>query len=209
MTRFYINDKEIAPPLDASSLNQVLRHIEDRHLPANSVIRKIQIDGFPLIPENLSNGQSKILDQIDTRDKIEIFTGTVTEIAQDSISEALDYLDRIETATPSLITSFQASPGQEAYENLRQLYEGFYWLNLLLDKLRTNFQFKLDEVLIQDIPAHEHHQKFVSILKLLIESQQKRDFVMISDLLEYEILPLVPVWREMFGIVLKKMSKTQ
>jgi hypothetical protein len=209
MTRLYINDKEIAPPLDVSSLNQILRYIESTHLPANSVVRKIQIDGLPLMPENLSNGQSKLLDQIDTRDKIEIFTGTVAEIAQDSVAEALAYLDRIETATPSLIISFQTTPGHEAYESLRQLYEGFYWLNLLLDKLKANFLIKLDDILIQEIPAHEHHRKFVSILKQLIDSQQKGDFVMIADLLEYEILPLMPVWREMFGMILKKMSMTQ
>ena len=209
MTRFFVNDREITPPTDVSTLNQVLRYIEDAHLPPNTVVRKIQIDGLPLVIESFSESQSKILDQIDKQDKVEIFTGTVVEIAKDSIAEAIAYLDRIETATPSLITSFQTSPGQESYNNLKHLYEGFYWLNLLLDKLRANFQVSLEDVLIQGISAIEHHQKFLSVLKQLIESQNKGDFVMISDLLEYEILPLVPIWREMFGFIEKKMNVAQ
>jgi hypothetical protein len=191
MTRFFINDREITPPMDVSTLNQVLKYIEDTHLPPNTIVRKIQIDGLPLVMESFSDGQSDIFNQIDKKDKVEFFTGTVVEIARDSIAEALDYLNRIEIATPSLITSFQTSPGQEAYDNLKHLYEGFYWLSLLLGKLGAN------------------NQKFLATLKQLIDSQNQGDFVMISDLLEYEILPLVSVWREMFNIIEKKMNVAQ
>ncbi len=209
MTRLFVNDREIVPPLNVSSLDQILKFVENSHLPPNSVVRKIQIDGTSLSPEYLASGQAGVLNHVEQQNKIEIFTGTVTEIANDSIGEALAYLDRVESATPSLITSFQTFPGQETFENLKQLYEGFYWINLLLDKLNASFQVNLDDVLIQEIPVREHHRKFASILKQLIESQEKGDFVLISDLLEYEILPLVPVWKEMFGIILKKMSTAQ
>jgi len=209
MTRFYINDREIAPPVDASSLHQILKYVENSHLPPNSVVRQIQLDGIPLIPDDFVGDRSEMLDRISGRDRVDIFTGTITEIAHDSIAEALAYLDRIETAIPSLATSFRISPGPEAFENLKQLYEGFYWLNLLLDKLETSFQLQMKDVLIQGVPAPEYHQKFISILKQLIESQEKGDFVLIADLLEYEILPLVPAWREMFGITSKKMGVTQ
>ena len=195
--------------MDVSTLNQVLKYIEDTHLPPNTIVRKIQIDGLPLVMESFSDGQSDIFNQIDKKDKVEFFTGTVVEIARDSIAEALDYLNRIEIATPSLITSFQTSPGQEAYDNLKHLYEGFYWLSLLLGKLGANFQVNFEEVLIQGIPASAHHQKFLATLKQLIDSQNQGDFVMISDLLEYEILPLVSVWREMFNIIEKKMNVAQ
>jgi hypothetical protein len=142
-----------------------------------------------------------MLDRIDTRDKIEIFTGTLNEIASDSITEGLAYLDRIESATPSLAESFRFCPRQESFENLRQLCEGFYWLNLLLDRLKINFGINLETELIRGIAASEYHQKFISVLKQLIESQESKDYVLISDLLEYEILPLVSVWREMLGAI--------
>ncbi len=205
MTRFFVNDREIQPPLNALSLEQVLKHVEDVHLPPDSLIRHIQIDGLPFVPNGSSEDQSELLDQIDTRDKVEIFTGTLAEIVRYSITEALDYLDRIEDATPSLAESFRISPGVESFRDLRQLNEGFYWLNLLLDKLKTNYRVDLNEILIQEVPAQEYCHKFVSILKELVEAQEKRDFVLISDLLDYEILPLVPVWKELFGVISEKV----
>ena len=205
MTRFFVNDREIAPPLNAASLAQILKYVEDVHLPPDSLIRHIQIDGLPFVPSDSPKNQSAMLNEIDKRGKVEIFTGTLAEIARHSIVEALTYLDRIEAATPSLAESLRISPGAESFKNLRQLSEGFYWLNLLLDKLKTSFRVNLNDVIIREAPAQEYCQKFIAILKQLIESQEKRDFVLIADLLEYEILPLVPVWKEMFSILLKKV----
>jgi hypothetical protein len=201
MTRFYINETEIAPPAGISSLDQILKHVEGIHLPPNSVVRQVHIDGLPLTPENFNAELAGVLTQVEEREKVEIITGTIEEIARDSIDEAIDYLDRIEKLTPSLAAGFQVSPGPESFETLRQLYEGLYWLNLLLDKLKTNFHLSLDDVPIHGTPVREHHQKFISILKQLIDSQERGDFILISDLLEYEILPLVPVWKDLFRII--------
>lgn len=206
MTRLFIDEKEIASPLNISSLDQILKHVEDVHLPPKSVIRRICVDGLSLLPDALSEDKDGILSQMENRDKVEIFTGTLSEIAHDSIIEAVAYLDRIEAITPSLATSFQISPGPESFENLRQLCDGFYWLNLLLDKLETNFQITLENVLIKERPAREHLQKFIAILKQLIDSQERRDFVLISDLLEYEVLPLVPIWKEIFSFISQKVN---
>jgi hypothetical protein len=197
---------EITPPSDVSSLSQILKHVEASCLPPDSVVRQIQIDGLPFIPDGSDTNHTEIFNQMEMREKVEIFTGTITEVANDSIAEALEYLDRIESATPSLAESFRVSPGPEAFENLRQLCEGFYWLNLLLDKLGTTFQANLKDCYIRDLSAPEYYQKFISVLKQLVESQENRDFILISDLLEYEILPLVPVWREILRFISQKVS---
>lgn len=205
MTRFFVDNREIEQPLDASSLSDVIKQVEAVHLAPNSVIRQIQVDGLPLempIPE----GNSDVLFQVGRRARIDMFTGTVSEIARDSISDSLQYLDRMETAIPSLITDFQTSPGSETFVALKQLGEGLYWLNILMGKLKSSFQLNLDQIPIKGVPAQEHERKFIAVLKQLIESQQKRDFAMISDLLEYEILPMVPIWKDMLGIIRDKVE---
>jgi hypothetical protein len=206
MTRLFIDDKEISAPSNIFTLDQILKHIEDFHLPADSVVRQIQINGLAVLPEGLPEDRAEIVSRIGEQDKIEVFTGNIREVARDSIVEALAYLDRVETGTLSLAKAFQVSPGPDAFESLRQLYEGLYWLNVLLNRLDGSFQVNLEDVLIQEAPAAEYRRKFIYVLKQLVESQEKGDFVLISDLLEYEILPLVPVWREMLGIGAKKLN---
>ena len=205
MTRFYVDQREILPPLDISSLDKVLKHVETVHLPPNSIVRQINVDGRPLAAEMFADGSSEILSRMETREKIEFFTGTVNEIACESIKEAIVYLERVKTVAPSLAEEFQVSPGPQTFDSLRELYEGFYWLTLLLDRLNNNFHICLDDVFIHEVSAKIHHQKFVSILKQLVQSQEKGDLVLISDLLEFEILPMIAVWKEMFLIIQEKV----
>ncbi len=202
MPRLFVDDREIPfPLLGASSLDQVVRHIEDEHLKPDSVIRQIQVDGQPLAQDELTNNASHLLHALEEKERIEIFTGTVCDIAKDSIREAIAYLERIEAVTPSLVMDFQTSPGSAAFENLKQFYEGFYWLSILIGRLEHTFQVDPSSISVGGMTAHAQHLRFAAILRQLVEAQQTRDFIQIADLLEYEVLPTVPVWKEMFVLM--------
>jgi hypothetical protein len=199
MTRLYIDQQEVAPlPPDLSSLEQVIKLVETRHLAPQTIIRQVHIDGLPLIADGAG---ASLPDRIDDREKIEIFTGALSEVAADSIREAITYLERVESATPSLATSFRSTVGPEAFDNLKQFYEGFYWLNLLLDRLGGTFEVPLESVPARNTTARQVHADLISSLKGIIEAHEKRDFGLVADLLEFEVLPMVPVFKEVFAAI--------
>jgi hypothetical protein len=203
MTRLYIDKQEVTPiPPDLTSLEQVLKLVEANHLSPRTIIRQVQVDGLPLIPEDQA---ACLPDRIDNREKIEIITGTLSDVAVDSIREAVTYLERVESATPSLAASFRVSPGPDSFENLKQFYEGFYWLSLLLDRLDSSFDVSLESVPLGSTNAGEHHKNLISTLKAVIDAQEKRDFALIADLLEFEVLPLVPVCKSLFAAVRERI----
>ena len=201
MTRFYINEREITPPQGIVSFDKILSHIDEDELPPNSVIRMVSIDGMPILQEDFSRNSEDINRQIFSGEKVEIVTGTVDEIIHDSISEAFEYIERLNEGIPQLALNFQTYPAPEAFEYLRQLYEGFYWLNILQQKLVANFDIDFNTVLIQGKSAKEHQQNYISILKKLQDAQESRDTVLIADLLEYEIAPMISVWKELLQII--------
>jgi hypothetical protein len=197
MTRLYIDKQEVAPiPPDLTCMDQVLKLVEESHLSPQTVIRQVQVDGQPFMAEDR---QACPQERIDDREKIEIFTGKLSEVAGDSIREALTYLDRVEGATPLLAASFRAGPGPEAFDNLKQFYEGFYWLNLLLDRLSQSFAIALESVPVGSANAADQYKSLISALKGLIEAHEKRDFELVADLLEFEVLPLMPGCKSLFA----------
>jgi hypothetical protein len=196
MTRLYVDKQEVAAiPQDLNSLDQVIRLVERDHINGDAIIRQIQIDGHPLIPDGNTHS---LPDRIADKEKIEIFTGTLQEIALDSIQEAIAYLDRVEATTPVLANSFRNSIDASTFENLKQFYEGFYWINLLIDRLAQSFHVPLDASQAGGAPAGAHHNKLASALKALIEAHEKTDFGLMADLLEYEITPLIQGCTEIF-----------
>jgi hypothetical protein len=196
MTRLFVDAREIAPtPSAFSSMDDVIRHVEAGHLPPGSVIRRIEIDGSPFEGSQPAARQAHAFT---SRERIEIFTGTLRDVAIDSIGEAVLYLDRIEAVTPALSLSFRSTPQPQAFGSLRQLYEGFYWMNLLVDRLEKSFGLNLEAITIKGVSAREHHDRFLSVLKQMVSAHERQDFLYIADVLEYEILPIVPIWKEMF-----------
>jgi hypothetical protein len=207
MTRYYVNGREADIIQDFSSFDQMLKHVEDHYLEPAAVIREIHVDGRLFTPGLLQDDDGNIV-QPGKCEKIEIFTGTLADIAVESITGAQDYLVKVEKAAPALAVKFQDFPESEDFGNLGSLCEGFYFLSILLDKLAIGYQLKLDEITVRGISAHDHMQKFAEVVKQLNEAQEKQEYLLIADTIEYEILPVVPVWKEVFETVLQKISQT-
>jgi hypothetical protein len=196
MTRLYIDQQEVAPvPVGVASLGQVLKHVEDNHLSSRTVIREIRIDGSPVLSDENS---SPSLADISGQEKIEIFTGPLTQVAQESVQEAATYLERLLNAMPSMISRLRQGPAPEAFQDLKQLYEGFYWMNLLLDRLTQSFGIDLDSIPLQATNARGHHLGLISALQGVVDAQEKKDFGLVADILEYEVLPMIPACRDLF-----------
>ncbi len=206
MTRLYIDKREIAQlPADLTSLEQVVKLVEADHLSPDTVIRDIQIDGQSLASYE---GEFRIPERIDNRETIEIFTSTVREVALDSVQEAIVYLERIEKATPLLAASFRSQCGRHDFENLKQFYEGFYWINLLLDRLERSFEISLETLGVSGRSAREQHLQLAALLKEVIDAHEQKDFGLIADLLEYEIVPLIPAWKDLFSAVRQRVLES-
>ena len=208
MTRYYINGREIEIPQGFSSFDQLLKHVEDQCLESTDIIRKINVDDRSFDPESLRD-DSGDFDLTDDLEKVEIITGTLAEIAVESLAGAQDYLVQIETAAPALAVKFQDFPESEDFNNLGSLCEGFYFLSVLLDKLAAGYQLDLDEITVRGVSAKEHLLKFADIVKQLNEAQEKQEYLLIADTIEYEILPVVPVWKDIFEAVSQKIVRVQ
>jgi hypothetical protein len=206
MTKYFIDDKEIEVSAKFSSFEQFLKYVEVSHLISGRIVRRIYIDGQLFSHEDLNHGS---VSYIETKGKIEIFTSTIGEVSKESIEEAKEYLARVERLAPALCAKFQDFPDADAFQDLRNLYEGYYVINVLLEKLSANYCLKFEDIFVRNVSIQEHLQKFISVLKQLIECKQNRDVALVADILEYEILPGVPIWKEIFDVVQKKITMMQ
>jgi len=199
MIRLFVDHREIpSPPPGMDSLDQVLKHVEQAHLSPDCVIRQVTVNGIPVVCESFQTDEPGGKGKAASLGTIEISTAAIGDIARESIQEALSYIDRVEAAVPTLAASFQSPPGPEAFENLRQLYEGFYWLYHLLYRLNAllNGNTGKDQPEAASIKAHQ--DRFLGNLQHMVEAHELHDFALLADLLEYEIIPLIPDLKQHF-----------
>jgi len=208
MTRYYINGREIEIPQGLSSFDQFLKHVEDKCLKSTDIIRIINVDDRSFTMESLES-DNEYLGLTGDWEKVEIITGTLAEIAEESLTGAQEYLVKIENAAPALALKFQDFPESEDFSNLGSLCEGFYFLSILLDKLSSGYQLALNEITVRGFSIQEHMLKFAAIVKQLNEAQEKQEYLLIADTIEYEILPIVPVWKDIFETVSRIVAQTK
>jgi hypothetical protein len=185
MAKYFSGSGDGPLPFGASSRCQILKQAGASGLITNAVIPLTAVNEFPRRQAD--------------------FPLALREVVCNTVAGALHYLDQVESIIPSLAVDFQDTPGLEAFQNLLQLYEGLHCITLLVDMLTGSFCVNLEGVFIQGVSVSEHRRRFISVLKRLIDSQAKKDFVHIPELLQVEVAALLPVWEEMFGIVLQKV----
>jgi hypothetical protein len=199
MTRIYLDNRDISPlPPGVKTLEQVLGLVEDKHLPANMVIRDVRVDGAHYIR---GEGETEFPEDISRRETIEIMTSTLREVAVGSIREALAYLDRAEAATHLIASGLRQQDGPETLVELHQFCEGIYFVNLLLGRLEKSFQIPLQEVPAGDGDAGQFCIKLAARLKEAIEAHEMKDPLRLADLLENDIGPLIPACKEIFASI--------
>ncbi len=208
VTRFFLNEAEIpAPPPGISSLESMLRHVEQNYLSADSVVRQVQIDGLPILTGDMPVPSPVKYEGSEDWRRVEFRTGSLREAAIEAVREATSFVDRVETVIPSLVMSFQSGPGPESLVSLREMLAGFRWLDLLLNRLCDGLRFPASEPSQPGDPYPGCREKSVHILRQLISAQEGREFERLADLLEYEVLPLLPGWRASLDYILRRIER--
>jgi len=207
MIRVFVDKNEVLGlETDEGSIDELIRRLEAEVLPPETVIRQIHVDGVPVLLNDADRASEILRSGVKGRGSVEVSTATVEELASDSIVEALEYLSRIETLAPGLAAGFQSTPGPETFESLRQFYEGFYWINLLIERLESTFQIGLESIVLDGVSAPDQHKHFLEVLKELVDAQERQDFLLLADLLEYEVLPVIPFWRKIFTTIAGRLG---
>ena len=165
---------------DFNTIGDVFDIIEEN----NSVIMKVIADEKDIT--NYSNNEIKALYPID---KLEVYAKNTKELINESLSTAEEYLPKLISGIDEIIDKFSKGSDWEGYKMLSESLEGFQWLNSLLMNLKS---VDIDEKKLEKFITD--WQKNLQKLQNAMENQ---DLILISDLLEYELLPILKNYLEL------------
>lgn len=95
-------------------------------------------------------------------------------------TELLDMIEHGSNVLPEIAESFQL--GQD-----RKAFEGIHTIINLLENCSIYFKTRLPELKNKDVRVSELYEDLNSILGEVVEAFEKADFVLIGDLMEYEL----------------------
>ncbi|MDI3540985.1 MAG: hypothetical protein PWP66_523 [Thermosediminibacterales bacterium] len=140
----------------------------------HKIIKEIKINGLPYDSANLQEELKK------TDAVIEIETQTPEELMLESMKTAVEYLPRLESGLKQVSELIQKGKDGEAISLFITSIDGLEWFGTILTHIDK-----------WAVKGEKHSEEYKSKLEELLNAWENKDMVLISDILEYEVCPLL------------------
>ncbi|MDK2901911.1 MAG: hypothetical protein PWR14_815 [Thermosediminibacterales bacterium] len=165
----YINDN-----MNFVDLNEILKKIEENLKRFNKLYKEIKINGMSI--DEFVNKSENIEVSI-----LEITSTTREEIIAESIETAKDYLPKLRDGLHEVLRLFHEGKDQEAISLFISAVDGLEWFNSFLNGMQ------LTDLEVNSKKITDYQQ----MMKGLLDAWEMQDFLLVSDIIEYELIPLI------------------
>lgn len=184
-----INENAVAVPADLATWGDLLEWIETDYLKAGQCITHVYLGES----ETYNYRDRLLCDQdLDLLGSVRINSGDFDRVMHESLAELDRELESSLRGSQEIVRLFENRKEEDAYNRLAQLLESvriFY----------TIFSEDLGWVEPADaeIPRREFPAALERTLTQLIPAQERRNWVSVCDVLEYEITPILESWHKL------------
>ena len=187
--KLLINGKEETIAFPGETLGDFLIHVEQVGVKQGNVIRSIKLDGQASSPDS-SVARQTLLSEIGT---LEVEISTLSGIIDKNIENAESYLKRLMPGIEKAVELFRTGNEQEANKFFINIIDGMDWFSQVLDMILAAKEISPD-TLINDKSIQDRRGSLVDFSKQMVDANENKDWVLLADLLEYEILPYYQEW---------------
>ena len=190
-TQMFSNEELVKKYGGEAKFAEVISRLEKEIWQGGEVICEIHVNG-----NYVSEADEKVIAEqtINQVNSLEVLTRRQDELVAVTLRTAIDWMPKLKQDSLILAKSFRLQETREIHEHFIQLLEGCHWLAESLMLLKPIiFKIILEEPFREDWRRAE---TFLSaVAKEALGAFEKRDFVLISDILEYDLTSSLDAWR--------------
>lgn len=190
--RIFINNAEIGETDGIQDVSAVIEYAEKIAVESDSIIEAVFING--IIVEEIKDLSAENIE------KVEIFTKKTGILILESFQEMSEYIVRLKYGIKEAVSMLQEDSERDAMTKLEEIANGIDWIFNILESAE-----RLNKVDYKDMEFSNTFDKFKSILPEILESLENKDNIMLSDLLNYELTPIIEEVIEKIPVIYEKI----
>jgi len=197
--RIYVDrrEKEMELP-PGTSLAEVIDRLRCERILGERVITRVKVNGQELLEDE--NGLYPNM-QSDEIESLELKTGLPTEMAHQGLADARDYLQKLNPGIEKTAELFRLGEESKANEYYARCVDGINWFIHVLEGVRQVMGLNFQDLSFKGEPVQSHVGKLQQTIRQMWSAQVEEDWVMLSDLLEYELLPIMEAWKGILPLI--------
>lgn len=162
-------------------LNAILKSRQD------SYVRRIWLDGQEVsssTPDTLKTSSATV-------DLLELELAQLKDLLANNLSNAKEYLEKLIPGFQKAADLFRMGNEQEANKFYLQIIDGIDWFSQVVLTIINAQQHVLDGQGLE-----ERQKKLNELMGQMLEANKNQDWVLMADLLEYEMVPFYEEWQK-------------
>ena len=190
--KLLINGKEETASCTGETLGDFLVHIEKGGVVQGNVVRSVKLNGQESSPDSSVTRKTPLL-EIKT---LEIEVSTLSDVVDKNIENADAYLIRLIPGIEKSVELFRMGNEQEANQFFINIIDGIDWLSQVLDMILAAKAISPDTV-FDGKSIQDRRASLVDFTQQMVDANKNKDWILLADVLEYEILPYYQEWLDL------------
>lgn len=143
--------------------------------------------------------------RLDGIDSIEITTETPVCLVGKILDEGQNYIDGLRDCLMKVAGHF-TSGSECADDSFAEAVQGLQWFVQMTDFIECTLKLDLQKLLSNGRPVAEYVNSLNGILQEIVNAQEGSDPVLLADIIEYDLVPHLEEWKEIYTLFERELA---
>jgi hypothetical protein len=143
--------------------------------------------------------------RLDGIDSIEITTETPVRLVGKILDEGENYIDGLRDCLMKVAGHF-TSGSECAADSFAEAVQGLQWFVQMTDFIECTLNLDFQKLLRNGRPVAEYVNSLNGILQEIVNAQEGSDPVLLADIIEYDLVPHLEEWKEIYTLFERELD---
>ncbi len=203
------NQVEEFPTGDIRFFGQLMERVLEKAATAGSSVLSVELNGEDVTGRDRANLQEFPLEDIN---RLEITTGDPKHLARSTLYSIADFQGQLLNELQNTTELFRLDNAVRSNEAFLRCLDGLQIFMHTLESCRKLLGLSFELLIVPSNASEgertvaESRRQIFAALDAMIEAQTDQDWILLADIMQYELIPSLEEWRGIIQVLLEKSS---
>lgn len=204
--KVFIDDVLCEAGSDVDSLHDIIYRDIKKVIPPGCVIKNIYINEKNCDDIMLDVQKSKAF-KLSEKDEIKITTMNQKNLVNDSIDAAISFLKEFKNGIVKATDEIRWGNSAGGFKNFSEYLKGLTTFVQIMEKISEFLKIDYNEIDYNGKNVQSYFKDLEKILASILSTQVEQDYVLLADIVEFELKPNIEVWNNILEFMKKKINE--
>ena len=197
-----VDGKKIDFNLDeVSNLEELIYEVMENHVDGDRLITEVKVNDVTF--SERWPGEARVI-PLDKIYKIEFLTKPLDFVAEKVLEDIPNKIDEITAGLKEAAELYRVADEQEANLNFVKVVTTLRdFINFITQLKRVNI------INWENLDLEDDYEKLIKLIDEMLDVQEDEDWILLADLIEYELTPIMESWKEITAKMKDNIKKNE